>query len=316
MVMKMKRTLCRISCLVTLVVELSWINVGHSMHREGGSRQVMKQWERKVRSSSSLDELLRLADFPDWKLWKCRLRLQQPEPQTETLSSPPLVGSHRSTRYAAESYSLEILKAIDEEWQRTQCMPRETCIDVAKELGTDPSMFFKPPCVSVHRCSGCCNQEGVTCRNTTTVYVNKTVLSVIPFKFVPEPVLIKVANHTECRCMEPAIIRRNAQPHRSSGCSPMGQLSGVEDSRRLCASGWIWDCSTDRCIPYPSTAPELPLTAWMPDCEIDVERCDCLPRPEPTLQQRPMHRCQLNSSICAHRHQRFDQASCRCRWPK
>ncbi|XP_039650122.1 vascular endothelial growth factor D isoform X2 [Perca fluviatilis] len=209
--MTMKRTLCRISCLVTLVVELSWINVGHSMHREGGSR-VMKQWERKVRSASSLDELLMLADFPDWKLWKCRLRLQQPE----TLSSPPSVGSHRSTRYAAESYSLEILKAIDEEWQRTQCMPRETCIDVAKELGTDPSMFFKPPCVSVHRCSGCCNQEGVTCRNTTTVYVNKTVLSVIPFNFVPEPVLIKVANHTECRCMEPAIIRRNAQPHRST----------------------------------------------------------------------------------------------------
>lgn len=25
------------------------------------------------------------------------------------------------------------------------------------------------------RCSGCCNQEGVTCRNTTTEYVNKTV---------------------------------------------------------------------------------------------------------------------------------------------
>lgn len=43
------------------------------------------------------------------------------------------------------------------------------------------------------------------------------VLSVIPFRFVPEPVLIKVANHTECRCMEPAIIRRNAQPDGSSG---------------------------------------------------------------------------------------------------
>ncbi|XP_041797452.1 vascular endothelial growth factor D isoform X2 [Chelmon rostratus] len=309
MVMKMKRTLCRISCLVTLVVELSWINVGHTMHRERGSR-VMKQWEeqreRKVRSASSLDELLRLANFPDWKLWKCRLRLQQPE----ALSSPPSVGSHRSTRYAAESYSLEILKAIDEEWQRTQCMPRETCVDVAKELGTDPSIFFKPPCVSVHRCSGCCNQEGLTCRNTTTVFANKTVLSVIPFKSVPEPVLIKVANHTECRCMEPAIIRRNAQP-RSSGCSPMGQLSEAEDSRRLCASGLIWDCSSDRCIPYPSSAPDFPLSSWMPDCEIDVERCDCLPQPVPTLQPTPNHRCQLNSSVCAHKHQRFDQASCR-----
>lgn len=36
--MKMKRSLCTLSCLVTLVVELSWINMGHSMHREGGNR--------------------------------------------------------------------------------------------------------------------------------------------------------------------------------------------------------------------------------------------------------------------------------------
>lgn len=66
----------------------------------------MKQWERKVLAASSLDELLRLTDFPDWKLWKCRLRLQQ---QENSSSSPP-VGSHRSTRYATESYSPEILK--------------------------------------------------------------------------------------------------------------------------------------------------------------------------------------------------------------
>ncbi|KAJ0056555.1 hypothetical protein NL108_010377, partial [Boleophthalmus pectinirostris] len=140
---------------------------------------------------------------------------------------------------------------VDEEWQRTQCMPRETCVDVAKELGTEPSVFFKPPCVSIHRCSGCCNQEGVTCRNITTVYVNKTVLSVIPFKFVPEPILIKVANHTECRCLEPAIIRRNAQPDGGTSCSPVEP----QDSKHLCASGLIWDCSTDRCIPYPSSSP-------------------------------------------------------------
>lgn len=68
--------------------------------------QVLKQWEKKVRSASSLEELLRLADFPDWKLWKCRLRLQQPDNPSSTSS----LGSHRSTRYAAESYSLEILK--------------------------------------------------------------------------------------------------------------------------------------------------------------------------------------------------------------
>uniref|UniRef100_A0A667XIA7 Vascular endothelial growth factor D n=1 Tax=Myripristis murdjan TaxID=586833 RepID=A0A667XIA7_9TELE len=197
-----------------------------------------EKWEREVRSASSLDELLRLTDFPDWKLWKCR--------------------SHRSTRYASEWYSLDILKAIDEEWQRTQCMPRETCIDVAKELGTDPSMFFKPPCVSVHRCNGCCNQEGVTCKNTSTTYVNKTLLSVVPSKFRPEPVLIKVANHTECRCMEPAIIRRNARPHGRTW--------------RLCASGLIWDCMSERCIPYPSSKPGVYYSVCVCLCESTLDR--------------------------------------------
>lgn len=67
--------------------------------------------------------------------------------------------------------------AIDEEWQKTQCMPRETYVDVAQELGTSNDMFFKPPCVSVFRCSGCCNKEGVMCRNTSTTYVDKIVLT-------------------------------------------------------------------------------------------------------------------------------------------
>lgn len=53
--------------------------------------------------------------------------------------------------HSPEYVCVSPILAIDEEWQRTQCMPRETCVDVAKELGTDPSMFFKPPCVSVHR---------------------------------------------------------------------------------------------------------------------------------------------------------------------
>lgn len=50
------------------------------------------------------------------------------------------------------------------------------------------------------------------------------VLSVITFKFVPEPVLIRIANHTECRCMEPAIIRRNAHLHRSNGSVKLSSL--------------------------------------------------------------------------------------------
>ncbi|CAB1327494.1 unnamed protein product [Coregonus sp. 'balchen'] len=286
---------------VGMMLVLVKLNLGMSkkVQDDPSSLRVINQekWERDVRSASSLDELLMLTDFPDWKLWKCRLKLkhletspsssssQQPDHRSSSSSSSSSAGSgsHRSTRYAAASYSLEILKAIDDEWQKTQCMPRETCVDVAKELGTTTSMFFKPPCVSVFRCNGCCNTEGVSCRNTSTTYINKTLLSVIPFKYGPEPVLIKVANHTVCKCMEPPLIRRQAhiRSHRRNG--------------RLCASGLIWDCMADRCVPYPSTKqPDFSTSMRPEDCEIDVDRCDCDPdratlSPRPTLTQDPDH---------------------------
>lgn len=244
------------------------------------------QWERDIRSASSLDELLRLTKFPDWKLWKC-LKLRdletpsQPEYRSSfssSSSSSSSTGSHRSTRYAADYFSLEILTAIDEEWQRTQCMPREACVDVAKELGSTTSMFFKPPCVSVYRCGGCCNQEGVACRNTSTTYVNKTLLSVIPYKYGPEPVLIRVANHTQCRCMEPAVTRRHARLHRRNGCSPRQRPESL-DRNRLCSPGHIWDCLSERCVPYPSSPTDVSLSGGGPDCEIDLERCGCASSP-------------------------------------
>ncbi|XP_030627967.1 vascular endothelial growth factor D [Chanos chanos] len=289
--------------LVLWFVKLMFAIESHSSHREVNQ----EKWERDVRSASSLDELLRLTDFPDWKLWKCRLKLKLLDPSSHPEHRSPSAGSHRATRFAAASYSLEILKAIDDEWQKTQCMPRETCVDVAKELGTTTAMFFKPPCVSVYRCNGCCNKEGVTCRNTSTTYVNKTLLSVIPFKYGPEPVLIKVANHTECKCMEPALTRRHARPHRKHGCSPIHQS---EDSRRRCDSGLIWDCMADQCVPYPSNkqAQFYPST-MTPDCEIDVDRCECISKDEKRWQKQ----CYLNQTVCTAKSQQFDQVSCSCK---
>ena len=64
---------------------------------------------------------------------------------------------------------------IDYEWRKTQCMPREVCVDVGKEFGAATNTFFKPPCVSVYRCGGCCNSEGHQCMNTSTGYLSKTV---------------------------------------------------------------------------------------------------------------------------------------------
>lgn len=69
-----------------------------------------EKWEKDIRSASSLDELLMLTDFPDWKLWRCRLKLKHTDSSSFPESRSASVVSHRFTRFAANSYSLEVLK--------------------------------------------------------------------------------------------------------------------------------------------------------------------------------------------------------------
>uniref|UniRef100_H0VQW0 Vascular endothelial growth factor C n=1 Tax=Cavia porcellus TaxID=10141 RepID=H0VQW0_CAVPO len=131
--------------------------------------------EEQLRSVSSVDELMSVL-YPDyWKMYKCQLRKggwqynkEQPNLNTRT---------EETIKFAAAHYNAEILKSVDNEWRKTQCMPREVCIDVGKEFGAATNTFFKPPCVSVYRCGGCCNSEELQCTNTSTGYLSKTVSS-------------------------------------------------------------------------------------------------------------------------------------------
>ncbi|GAB1303275.1 Vascular endothelial growth factor D [Apodemus speciosus] len=176
------------------------------------SQSVLERSEQQIRAASSLEELLQIAHSEDWKLWRCRLKLKG------LASMDSRSTSHRSTRFAATFYDTETLKVIDEEWQRTQCSPRETCVEVASELGKTTNTFFKPPCVNVFRCGGCCNEESVMCMNTSTSYISKQLFEIsVPLTSVPELVPVKIANHTGCKCLPTAprhpysIIRRSIQ---------------------------------------------------------------------------------------------------------
>lgn len=93
------------------------------------------------------------------------------------------------------------LAGIDTEWRKTQCMPREVCVDVGKEFGATTNTFFKPPCVSIYRCGGCCNSEGLQCMNISTNYISKTVSSY--FYYTPSAPCKPVYDHAyfkPCYC--------------------------------------------------------------------------------------------------------------------
>ncbi|KAF2982598.1 hypothetical protein EK904_008596 [Melospiza melodia maxima] len=182
-----------------------------------------KDLEEQLRSVSSVDELMTVLYPEYWKIFKCQLRRGGWQHNREHASFD--TRSDDSLKFAAAHYNAEILKSIDTEWRKTQCTPREVCVDVGKEFGAATNTFFKPPCVSIYRCGGCCNSEGLQCMNISTNYISKTLFEItVPLSQGPKPVTVSFANHTSCRCMSKldvyrqvhSIIRRSlpaAQTH-------------------------------------------------------------------------------------------------------
>ncbi|KPP76120.1 hypothetical protein Z043_104567, partial [Scleropages formosus] len=167
--------------------------------------------EQQLRSASSVDELLRIIYPGYWAMLRCRSKRGQ------RFHGRSSTGGDEPVAFAAAFHNLEIYKSIESEWRKTLCMPREVCLDVGKELGAPTNTFYKPPCVSVYRCGGCCNSEELQCMNTSTSYVSKTLFEItIPITQGMKPVTVSFANHTLCRCLSKldvyrqvhAIIRR------------------------------------------------------------------------------------------------------------
>ncbi|XP_072450695.1 vascular endothelial growth factor C [Chiloscyllium punctatum] len=261
--------------------------------------------EHQLRSVSSVDELMTIFYPEHWKMLKCQLMKGRPyyrETGFGTVTEEPVT-------FAATYYNPEILKSIDTEWKRTQCMPREVSLDVGKEFGSATNIIFKPSCVSVYRCGGCCNSEGITCMNTSTSYVSKTLFEItVPISQGPKPITISVANHTGCRCMSKldffrqvhSIIRRSISTSQSDCLMP----------NKTCPRNHIWNSFLCRCVRQHDFTSFLPpksdsggdtsyYSVCGPNKELDEETCQCV--------------CKggRHHSSCG-RHKVLDKDSCQC----
>uniref|UniRef100_A0A4W3GGL2 Vascular endothelial growth factor C-like n=1 Tax=Callorhinchus milii TaxID=7868 RepID=A0A4W3GGL2_CALMI len=255
--------------------------------------QVSAELERQLRSASSVTELVDIF-YPEYRRIHACLERKSWAAQYKT--------SQGSGAEAAVfmMWNKEDLKNIELEWEKTQCKPREVCLDVGKELGPTTNTFYKPPCVSVHRCGGCCNNEGLQCVNVSIAFVSKTLMEIkLPKAQIPRPVTVSFLNHTACRCQPKpdsplhSIIRRSLR-------APQCVLAN-----KTCSHGLTWDSSYCDCLTDSeifSSAPSGQDTEddiCGPRMQFNEDTCDCV--------------CAngLSTSSCGP-NQKLDESTCRC----
>ncbi|XP_044291387.1 snake venom vascular endothelial growth factor toxin vammin-like [Varanus komodoensis] len=89
---------------------------------------------------------------------------------------------------------------FEEVWSRSYCRARETLVDVLQEFPHEAEHIFKPPCVPLWRCAGCCGDESLECTPTETRTVELQVVRVSPPLGTTLQEEMKFTEHTRCAC--------------------------------------------------------------------------------------------------------------------
>nr|XP_033812948.1 snake venom vascular endothelial growth factor toxin ICPP-like [Geotrypetes seraphini] len=86
-----------------------------------------------------------------------------------------------------------------EVWNRSYCRPIETLVDILNEFPHEAEYIFKPSCVSLQRCGGCCGDERLDC---VPVQTHVVVMQVVRVSLVQEKTREEAMSFTEHRsCM-------------------------------------------------------------------------------------------------------------------
>uniref|UniRef100_A0A3B5BE75 Vascular endothelial growth factor c n=1 Tax=Stegastes partitus TaxID=144197 RepID=A0A3B5BE75_9TELE len=266
-----------------------------------------------------------------WAALKCTSRLSaavsskaSQRPQSRLLRPP---ADTEEPTFAAAYLNLDVLKSIESEWRKTQCMPKEVCVDVGREFGAPTNIFYKPPCVSVYRCGGCCHSEDKQCKNISTGYLSKTVSTSVFFFFLLMLKLsisnLSVAANMQLNPPPPPLPPPRPSQQHLDVCGPDKELN-VESCQCVCRRGdENRDCGPNRhlnhntcqCVCNVIPAPSCPLNHIF-----NKETCQCTcsrtcPRHQPLNKTKCSCECNESPNKCFLKGRRFHQATCSCLRP-
>ncbi|KAM3919425.1 vascular endothelial growth factor B [Leptodactylus fuscus] len=153
-------------------------------------------------------------------------------------------------------------------FNRSKCQPRWVLLNLLNEFPQFSDFLFKPPCVSVQRCAGCCLDEAQSCFPLQS-HIIKMQVQVYKTKSDSEYTEISVIQHTECECRRPHVnltlkaSRLSAMPNdkkfkkrRRKGRKGKGASKNARSACPPCARRRTLNPKTCECI-----------------CELSEEKC-------------------------------------------
>ncbi|XP_054992663.1 vascular endothelial growth factor A [Sorex araneus] len=110
----------------------------------------------------------------------------------------------------------EVVKFM-EVYQRSYCRPLETLVDIFQEYPDEIEYIFKPSCVPLMRCGGCCNDEGLECVPTEESNITMQIMRIKPHQsqHIGE---MSFLQHSKCECRPKKDRARQENP-----CGPCSE---------------------------------------------------------------------------------------------
>lgn len=97
-----------------------------------------------------------------------------------------------------EQKAHEVVKFMDV-YKRSYCRPIETLVDIFQEYPDEIEYIFKPSCVPLMRCGGCCNDEALECVPTSESNITMQIMRIKPHQsqHIGE---MSFLQHSRCEC--------------------------------------------------------------------------------------------------------------------
>nr|XP_056708831.1 vascular endothelial growth factor A isoform X4 [Euleptes europaea] len=97
-----------------------------------------------------------------------------------------------------ERHHSEVIQ-FEEVYSRSYCRSIETMVDIFQEYPDEVEYIFKPSCVPLMRCAGCCNDEALECVPLEVHNVTMEVMRLKPFQS-QHINLMSFQHHSKCGC--------------------------------------------------------------------------------------------------------------------